>query len=249
MKLSSVLTDITGASGQTILAALIAGERDASRPADLAHGRARNNIPAPIEALGGESTAHHAFMCARHLAEIDHFTARIAEFERGVAEPTGAREHDLGNHETIPGAIRTAGQITPAETGGDMTRSAAGHLASRIGIRPGAHESAGVRRSGRTRPGNSTLERLLGITAMVAVESKESCLGVFHRRIAARRGQQRARRRDAQARHRHSGTPSRTRPPTATSAPTTSPAATPNVPCDARSRRPAAPARPSASNP
>jgi transposase len=68
----------------------------------------------------------------------------------------------------------------------------AGHLASWIGVCPGLNESAGVARSGRTRPGNSRLKRLLGIAALSVTRAKDSYLAVHYRRIAARRGRQRA---------------------------------------------------------
>jgi transposase len=71
--------------------------------------------------------------------------------------------------------------------------ASAHHLASSwIGVCPGQNESAGVSRSGHTRPGNSNLKRLLGIAAMVAIKNKDSYLGVFFRRLAARRGGKRA---------------------------------------------------------
>ncbi|XES01445.1 transposase [Streptomyces sp. S1D4-11] len=74
-----------------------------------------------------------------------------------------------------------------------MTQFAsAHHLASWIGVCRGQNESAGVSRSGRTRPGNSNLKRLLGIAAVVAIRKKNSYLGVFFRRLAARRGGKRA---------------------------------------------------------
>ncbi|MER7693424.1 transposase [Streptomyces sp. NPDC097610] len=80
-----------------------------------------------------------------------------------------------------------------AETGGDMAQFAsAHHLASWIGVCPGQNESAGVGKSGRARPGNASLKRLLGIAAMVALKNKDSYLGVFFRRLASRRGGKRA---------------------------------------------------------
>ncbi|MGA5135264.1 transposase [Streptomyces olivoreticuli] len=66
------------------------------------------------------------------------------------------------------------------------------HPASWIGVCPGLNESAGVSRSGRTRPGNSNLKRLPGVAAMAAIRRKDTYPGVHFRRISARRGGKRA---------------------------------------------------------
>ncbi|QCX82523.1 Transposase IS116/IS110/IS902 family protein (plasmid) [Streptomyces sp. YIM 121038] len=66
------------------------------------------------------------------------------------------------------------------------------HLASWTGVCPGQNESAGVTKSGRTRPGNANLKRLLRIATMSAIRNKNSYPAVFYRRIAARRGGRRA---------------------------------------------------------
>ncbi|MGW3916195.1 IS110 family transposase [Streptomyces sp. NPDC005070] len=193
MKLSAVLTNVTGASGRAILEALIHGERDPARLADLARGRARNKIPALIEALDGKFTAHHAFMIRHYLDEIDRWKCVIAAFDARIAALLADREQDLDLLATIPGIGRLGAEIIFAETGGDMAQFAsAHHLASWIGVCPGQNESAGVSKSGRTRPGNANLKRLLGIAAMVALKNKDSYLGVFFRRLAARRGGKRA---------------------------------------------------------
>ncbi|NEA60408.1 hypothetical protein G3I60_41175 [Streptomyces sp. SID13666] len=75
MQLSSVISDITGATGRAVINALIEGERDFGALADLAVRRARSKIPALTEALEGTFTEHHAFMCRHYLDEIDHLTA------------------------------------------------------------------------------------------------------------------------------------------------------------------------------
>ncbi|MET8419301.1 IS110 family transposase [Streptomyces sp. NPDC005134] len=193
MKLSSVLSDIAGATGRAILEALISGERDPAWLADLAIGRARNKIPELTEALDGQFTDHHAFMGRHYLDEIDRWKSVITAFDARVAVLLAERESDLAHLATIPGLGRLAAEIVIAETGGDMAQFASAHrLASWIGVCPGQNESAGVNRSGRTRPGNKNLKRLLGIAAMVAIRKKDSYLGVFFRRIAARRGGKRA---------------------------------------------------------
>ncbi|MCO5969332.1 transposase [Actinoallomurus soli] len=99
----------------------------------------------------------------------------------------------LDHLDTILGVGRLAAEVIIAETGADMRRFAsAQHLASWIGVCPGQNESAGVNKSGRSRPGNSNLKRLLGTPAMAAIRDKRSYLSAFHRRIAARRGGKRA---------------------------------------------------------
>jgi len=193
MKLTSVLTDLTGVSSRRILDALIDGERDRAHLADLTVGRARAKIPALIDALDGTFTAHHAFMCRHFLAQIDHLAAMIAELDTRIEAILRDRDQDLGNLDTIPGIGRTTAEIIISETGGDMTPFAtAGHLASWIGVCPGTNESAGVNKSGHTRHGNANLKRVLGTAAMAAVKQKDSYYAVYYRRIAARRGKQRA---------------------------------------------------------
>jgi transposase len=193
MKLTSVLSDVAGVSGRAILEALIAGERDPQLLADLAVGKARSKIPALVEALDGQFTDHHAYMCRHYLSQLDHVAVVIDELNQRIERVIAGHSQDLDNLDTIPGIGQAAAQIVIAETGGDMAPFAtAGHLASWIGVCPGMNESAGVTKSGRTRLGNSNLKRLLGIAAMAAIRDKTSYLAVYYRRIAARRGKQRA---------------------------------------------------------
>ncbi|WP_255720723.1 IS110 family transposase [Frankia sp. CiP3] len=193
MKLTSVISDVTGVTGRAILTAVLGGERDPNRLADLACGKARQKIPALAEALDGEFTDHHAFMVRHYLDEIDRLRGIAAAFDARVTAMLTDHQQDLDNLDTIPGIGRLAAEIIIAETGGDMAPFAtAGHLASWIGVCPGQNESAGVNKSGRTRAGNSHLKRLLGVAAMSAIKDKTSYLAVFYRRIATRRGGKRA---------------------------------------------------------
>jgi transposase len=195
LKLSSVLTDLTGASSRRILGALIAGERDPQALADLAVSGARAKLDALAVALDGSFTEHHAFMCRHFLAQIDHLAAVLGELDERIRQLTHEREHDddIDRLDTIPGIGRLTAEIIVAETGGDMTAfETAGHLASWIGVCPGVNESAGVNRSARTRHGNTALKKVLGTAAMAAVKQKDSYYAAYYRRIAARRGAKRA---------------------------------------------------------
>jgi transposase len=193
LKLTSVLSDVTGVSARRILAALIAGERDPAQLAELTVGHARAKIAALIEALDGTFTDHHAFMCQHFLDQIDHLAGLVAQLDARIAELLRDRDQDLTNLDTIPGIGRTAAEIIISETGGDMAPFAtAAHLASWIGVCPGTNESAGVNKSGHTRHGNANLKRVLGTAAMAAIKQKDSYYAIYYRRIAARRGRDRA---------------------------------------------------------
>jgi transposase len=86
-----------------------------------------------------------------------------------------------------------AAQAILAETGLQMGQfPSAKHFASWIGVCPGHHESAGKRKSGKTRQGNPHLRRLLIQAAHAAAHSKNSYLAAQYRRIASRRGPKRA---------------------------------------------------------
>jgi len=189
IKLSSVASDLTGVSSRAMLQALVDGQRDPVVLADLAQRRMRSKIPVLTEALTGRFSEHHAFLTRMHLALIDQHTAAIAELTERievVIEPfRGFRDLIC----TIPGISTTVADIVTAETGADMSRfPTADHLASWAGVTPGSHESAGVVKSTRTRPGNSHLKGALGIAAMAASRSHDTYLSARYRRIASRRG-------------------------------------------------------------
>jgi transposase len=192
-KLTSVLSDVTGVSSRRILDALMTGERDPARLAELAVSGARAKIGALTGALDCTFTEHHAFMCRHFLNQIDHLAALVSELDARIAGLLSDRDRDLTNLDTIPGIGLTASEIVISETGGDMAPFAtAGHLASWIGVCPGVNESAGVNKSGHTRHGNANLKRVLGTAAMAAIKQKDSYYAVYYRRVAARRGRQRA---------------------------------------------------------
>ena len=131
IKLSSVASDICGVSGRAMLAALISGEHDPARLADLAKRRLRTKIPELTEALTGRFGAHHGFLARLHLTLIDQHTAAIDELTAAievVIEPfRGARDLIV----TIPGISTLVADVVIAETGADLSRfPTAGHLAS-----------------------------------------------------------------------------------------------------------------------
>ncbi|HEU0127514.1 MAG TPA: IS110 family transposase, partial [Pseudonocardiaceae bacterium] len=194
IKLSMVATDILGASGRAMLTALINGDRDVHHLAGMAKARMRPKIPQLQEALTGNFGEHHAFLCRLHLQRIDQLTAVIEELSARIEEQMHPFRRQLDQLATIPGVGPTTAEVIIAETGVDMARFAtAGHLASWAGLCPGHHESAGKRRSGKTRHGNRWLGAALGTAAMAASRTKQrTYLGARYQRLAPRLGKTKA---------------------------------------------------------
>jgi transposase len=110
------------------------------------------------------------------------------------AAGTGSRPDDtIERLMTIPGIGRRTAEVLIAEIGCDMGRfSTAAHLASWAGMCPGNHQSAGRRKSGRTRKGSPWLRAALIEAAQAARRSKGTYLGAQYARLAARRGAKKA---------------------------------------------------------
>jgi transposase len=193
IKLSSVVSELTGASGRLMLDALVAGERDPAVLADLSKGVMRKKIPLLEDALVGRFTEHHAFMVRQYLAQIDMHTAIIDQLTdriEDLIEPFRAARDVLV---TIPGVSTLVADVIIAETGADMTVfETAGHLASWAGVCPGQNESAGKVKSSHTTHGDRYLKGALGIAALAAARSKDTYLSGRHRRLVIRRGPMRA---------------------------------------------------------
>jgi transposase len=193
IKLSSVATDILGKSGRDILEALVAGTTESAALAQLARGRLREKIPQLEHALAGQFSAHHRFLIAQQLAHIDFLDASLERLSAEIAErvrPFDAAQERLS---TIPGVGRRTAEVLVAEIGTALTRfPSAGHLASWAGLCPGNDESAGKRRSGRTRQGSPWLRTALVEAAQAAARTKDTYLATQYRRLAARRGAKRA---------------------------------------------------------
>ena len=189
IKLSSVASDITGVSGRAMLEALIAGDRDPARLADLAKRRMRSKIPELTEALTGRFGEHHSFLARLHLDLIDGHSRAIEELDERIEEAMQPFRATRDLIVTIPGISTVVADVIIAETGGDMSRfPSAGHLASWAGTCPGSNESAGRVKSTHTRPGNPYLKGALGAAAMSVARSKNTYLAAKFRRIASRRG-------------------------------------------------------------
>jgi transposase len=193
LKVAGIATDILGKSGREMLERIVAGETDATRLAQCARGRMKAKIPLLEAALAGTVNAHHRWLLARMLARIDDLDAAIAELSAQIAARLAPYEDLLALLDTVPGVGRQTAEILLAELGTDLGPFPdADHLASWAGMAPGNHESAGKRKSGKTRKGSRWLRAALVVAAQSAGRSKGTALGARYRALAARRGKKRA---------------------------------------------------------
>jgi transposase len=132
-------------------------------------------------------------MLAQQLAHIDFLDESIERVSGEIAERLRPFDQTLLNLDAIPGVGRRTAEILLAEIGTDMSRfPSAAHLASWAGMCPGHDESAGKRRSGKTRKGSPALRHALTEAARAAARSKNTYLAAQFHRLAARRGSKRA---------------------------------------------------------
>ncbi|MCA1680092.1 MAG: IS110 family transposase [Actinobacteria bacterium] len=193
IKLDCVATDILGASGRAMLDALCAGTTDPEILAELAKGRMRSKIPALREALEGRFDAQHALIVSAILAHLDFLDEQIMLLSDAIEEQIGPFEPAVELLCTIPGVQRRTAEVIVSETGADMSVfPSAKHLASWAGQCPGNDESAGKRRSGRTRKGSRWLGIALTEAALAATRQKDTYLGAQYRRLRGRRGHKKA---------------------------------------------------------
>jgi transposase len=193
IKLGSVASDVMGKSGRAMLAALVAGETDVTRLADLAQRQLREKRPALERALTGLIGAHQRFLLAQQLAHIAFLETSITQVSTEIAERLRPVQEAIARVDAIPGVGQRTAETLIAEIGTDMTRfPSARHLASWAGLCPGNNESAGKRLSGKTRKGSPWVRAALVEAAQAAGHTKRTYLGALYQRLAARRGKKRA---------------------------------------------------------
>jgi transposase len=192
LKLSSVVSDITGVSGRAILAALAAGETDPERLAALGEGRLRTPRPQRAAALRGTMGPHQQRVLQSQLAHLAFLDAEIAGLSAEIVARLAPHSDSLARLDTIPGVGLTTAEVIVTELGTDMTAfPSAQHAASWAGLSPGQHESGGTRHAARTRKGNRMLRATLTEAARAAAKTP-TALGRQYQRLARRIGPHKA---------------------------------------------------------
>lgn len=195
IKLASVASDILGRSGWDMLLALSRGEDDTEVLANMARGKLRTKIPQLMAALQGQLSETQRWLIARELEHVAHLDEMIVELDRKIEELCRPFEQTLQCLDAIPGVNQRIAQIIVAEIGLDMSRfRTSARLASWAGMCPGNEESAGKRKTGKTRKGSRWLRAALVEAAWAtshATKNRTYLTAQYHR-LARRRGKKKA---------------------------------------------------------
>jgi transposase len=194
IKLASVVSDVMGVSAQARLRGLINGHAQPPNLAELARGSLRTKRPALELALEGNCTRQHGFLVHRLLMQERVLQQQERALERESAPLLDDRQKAaIALWDPIPGVNQTVATILLAEIGTRPEQFPdAGHVASWVAICPGNHESAGKRKSGKTRKGNRWLRAALVESAWAAARSKGTYLAALYARLLPRKGEKRA---------------------------------------------------------
>jgi transposase len=188
-----VVSDIQGVSARRMLEAMIGGQEESEAMAELAQGRLRSKIPELVEALTGHVRAHHRFLLAELLAQVDGLNQRLAQLNGRIEQLTVPQADLIERLDAIPGVGKHTAEILLAEIGHTVEQfPSPKHLASWACLCPGNNISANKRRSGKTRKGQKWLRTALSEAAWAASRTKETYLGAQFHRLRVRRGAKRA---------------------------------------------------------
>jgi transposase len=193
IKLTGTISDVLGLTGRAILDALVGGETDPERLADLASHRIKAPRAKLVEALRGRVTDHHRFLLKLHLGQIDALRTAIDEVDGQLGKALGEATVMAKLLTTMPGVGELVAQVIVGEIGTDMRRfPSAAHLVSWAGLCPRSDESAGKRRNTRIRHGAPWLKTTLVQAAWAAVTRKNSYHRAQFQRLKSRRGPKKA---------------------------------------------------------
>lgn len=191
IRLSVVVSDLSGHSARAMIEALVAGQSP-QQALKFASRRLKASREEIFDALQGELTHSHRFVLDELLCHIKEIEARIARFDARLLAGLESERATLALLQTLPGIDLIGAAMLLVETGSD--RSAFGHadrLASWVGICPGNHESAGKRKPGHVRKGNPYVRRLLCEFAHAASRTRSVFQSKF-RSLIIRCGHKRA---------------------------------------------------------
>lgn len=191
IKLGAVVSDIHGVSAEAMIEGLIEGRPIEQLP-DLAQGTLRNKRELLEQSLDGELSPRHRFVLQhiqQHIHSLEAELAQIDAYLINAMAPYAPSWHLL---QTLPGIDYISAALILVEIGTDLSVfGGAAQFASWAGLCPGNHESAGKRKTGKTRKGNHAIRYLLCEAANAARRTKSS-LASQYQSLGGRKGHQKA---------------------------------------------------------
>jgi transposase len=215
IQLANVIADVAGETGQKILRAIVAGERDGKVLASMRNVRIRASTDEIAKSLQGNWRAEHLFALKQALAMFDFIGTQLAECDREIekqmqnmhvhdGEPGKRRRQSTTRNAPkldlrtqlykmcgvdltrIDGVSVTTALAVISETGADMSRfPSVGHFTSWLGLCPGTKISGGRVLSSKTKRVANRAAQALRMAAS-ALRSSQSALGAYFRRMCAR---------------------------------------------------------------
>jgi transposase len=194
IKLASVVSKIDGVSSINMIRALMKKDKlSREEISDMARGKLKTKVDKLSEALNGKVTDHHRFLLRLHLNDIAFLAEQVQEIDEQIQKAMIPFQKENTLIQTIPGISKTTASAIIAEIGVNMLQFPSdAHLASWAGICPGNNESAGKKKSGKIRKGNSYLKATLTEVAWAASRTKGSAYSAIYHNLAKRRGKKKA---------------------------------------------------------
>ncbi|BFH47517.1 IS110 family transposase [Paenibacillus melissococcoides] len=148
VKLGSVISDVFGVSGRSLLQRLIEkGYVDAEDVEASVKGSIKNKKSEVTDSLFGTMTPHQIRLIKDCWEHIEYLEKSIARLEAEINDHLEPYRTEYELLQTIPGVSERTAAALLAEIGADMEQfPSADHLASWAGVAPGNHESAGKKK-------------------------------------------------------------------------------------------------------
>jgi len=215
IQLANVISDVAGETGQKILRAILAGERDGHALAALKNGHIVASEEEIAKSLQGNWRSEHLFALKQAMASFDFTGTQLIEVDQEIEDQLkslethdgkpgkpkrrgrsrNAPKFDLHAHlfrmcgvdlTRIDGIDVTTAMAVISETGTDMSRFPdAGHFASWMGLCPGTKITGGKVMSGKTKRCANRAAQALRMAA-AALRTSQSALGAYFRRMCSR---------------------------------------------------------------
>jgi len=194
IKLSSVVSNVFGVSGRALITSLPNRtqftEDDIS---SMVKGQLKKKVNQIGDAMEGKLSETNKFLLNQHLRHLDFLESSIAEIDLKIEENMMEFQTESELIQTIPGISAIAASSIIAEIGTDMSRFPnEHHLSSWAAICPGNNESAGKKKSGKTRRGNNYLKGILTECAWAASRTKGTEFSAYYHRLVRKKGKKRA---------------------------------------------------------